>query len=77
MRTFIRGRAVGSRKRALWLATCAALVGTGASGCLTKQPPEAHFYDQHIQPILKSFCVGNTSPCHAVVSDPNEPSAAD
>jgi hypothetical protein len=35
-------------------------------GCLTKEPPEAHFYDQHIQPILKSFCVGNTSPCHAI-----------
>jgi hypothetical protein len=62
MRTFIRGRAVGSRTGALWLGACAALAG----GCLTKKPPEAHFYDQHIQPILKSFCVGNTSPCHAV-----------
>src|SRR5689334_8485080 len=61
MRTFIRGRAVGSRTGALWLGACAALT----SGCLTKKPPEAHFYDQHIQPILKSFCVGNTSPCHA------------
>jgi len=61
MRTFIRGGAVGSRNGALWLA-CAALAG----GCLTKKPPENHFYDQHIQPILKTFCVGNTSPCHAV-----------
>jgi len=61
MRTFLRGRAIGSRKGALWLA-CAALAG----GCLTKKPPENHFYDQHVQPILKSFCVGNTSPCHAV-----------
>jgi len=61
MRTFLRGRAVGSRKGALWLA-CAALAG----GCLTKKPPENHFYDQHVQPILKSFCVGNTSPCHAI-----------
>ena len=65
MRTFIRGRAVGSRIGpfgALTLGAYAAL----ASGCLTKKPPEAHFYDQHIQPILKTFCVGNTSPCHAV-----------
>jgi hypothetical protein len=44
-----------------------------AAGCLTKDPPEARFYDQHVQPILKSFCVGNTSPCHAIVSDPNDP----
>src|SRR5262245_41619416 len=43
----------------LWLAVVSA-------GCLTKDPPEAHFFDQHIQPILKTFCVGNTSPCHAV-----------
>src|SRR3954468_8000969 len=65
MRTFIRGRAVGSRIGALGALT----LGAGAalaSGCLTKKPPEAHFYDQHIQPILKTFCVGNTSPCHAV-----------
>lgn len=32
-------------------------------GCV-KKPAEKHFYDQHIQPILNSFCVGNTSPCH-------------
>jgi hypothetical protein len=37
-----------------------------AAGCLTKRPPEAHFYEQHVQPILQNFCVGNTSPCHAV-----------
>src|SRR5437764_2864537 len=69
MCTFIRGRAVGSRTGALWLGACTAL----AAGCLTKKPPEAHFYDQHIQPLLKTFCVGNTSPCHAVVSDPKDP----
>src|SRR6186713_1003271 len=61
MRTFLRGRAIGSRKGALWLA-CAALAG----GCLTKEPPRQQFFDQHIQPILKTFCVGNTSPCHAI-----------
>ena len=44
-----------------------------AGGCLTKKPPEAHFYDQHIQPILKTFCVGNTSPCHAI--DPGDGTA--
>jgi hypothetical protein len=65
MRTFIRGRAVGSRIGALGGLTLGACVAL-ASGCLTKEPPEAHFYDQHIQPILKTFCVGNTSPCHAV-----------
>jgi hypothetical protein len=47
---------------------------TASGGCLTKEPPEQHFYNQHIQPILKTFCVGNTSPCHATVSDPNDPS---
>ena len=35
-------------------------------GCTVKQPVEHHFYDQHIQPILTTFCVGNTSPCHSV-----------
>ena len=30
----------------------------------SSSPPEQHFYDQHIQPILNNFCVGNTSPCH-------------
>ncbi len=36
-----------------------------SAGCISK-PPERHFYDQHIQPILDRFCVGNTSPCHAI-----------
>jgi hypothetical protein len=49
------------------------VASVGIGGCLTKEPPEAHFYDQHIQPILKTFCVGNTSPCHAVVTDQNDP----
>jgi WD40 repeat protein len=65
MRTFRKGRADGSRRGYLWLgglAACAALAG----GCLTKDPPEAHFFDQHVQPILNTFCVGNTSPCHAI-----------
>jgi WD40 repeat protein len=37
-----------------------------ASACSIKRPPEQHFYDQHIQPILNNFCVGNTSPCHRI-----------
>ena len=37
-----------------------------SSGCSIKRPPEQHFYDQHIQPILNNFCVGNTSPCHRI-----------
>ncbi len=37
-----------------------------AAGCSIKRPPEEHFYDQHIQPILNNFCVGNTSPCHRI-----------
>ena len=41
-----------------------------AAGCLTKEPPQKHFYDQHIQPIFNSFCVGNTSPCHSI--DPGD-----
>ena len=34
--------------------------------CSIKHPTEQHFYDQHIQPILNNFCVGNTSPCHRI-----------
>src|SRR5262245_15422756 len=68
MRTFHRGRAYGSRRGALWtagLAASATSLSMLAGGCLTKDPPEQHFFDQHIQPVLKTFCVGNTSPCHA------------
>ena len=36
------------------------------AGCRPRSRPRQHFYDQHIQPILNTFCVGNTSPCHAV-----------
>jgi WD40-like Beta Propeller Repeat len=35
-------------------------------GCAVKKPPEQHFYDAHIQPILNNNCVGNTSPCHRI-----------
>src|SRR5262249_60691678 len=62
MRTFTQGRAVG-------VLACVA-VAVFAGGCLTKKPPDQHFFDQHIQPILKTFCVGNTSPCHATSIDP-------
>ena len=67
MRTFKRGRAQGAgirREGRLWLGAVASVVL--AAGCLTKDPPEARFFDQHVQPILKNFCVGNTSPCHAI-----------
>ena len=67
MRTFKRGRAQGAgirRAGRLWLGAVAPMVL--AAGCLTKNRPEARFYDQHVQPILKNFCVGNTSPCHAI-----------
>ena len=67
MRTFKRGRAQGAgirREGRLWLGAVASVAL--AAGCLTKDPPEARFYDQHVQPILKNFCVGNTSPCHAI-----------
>ncbi len=37
-----------------------------SSACTINRPPEQHFYDQHIQPILNNFCVGNTSPCHRI-----------
>jgi hypothetical protein len=35
-------------------------------GCAIKKPVEKHYYEQHIQPILNNFCVGNTSPCHRI-----------
>src|SRR5262245_14441522 len=74
MRTFYRGRAHGSGRGALGRGGLAAVATLAlAGGCLTKDPPENHFFDQHVQPILKSFCVGNTSPCHAIVSDPMDP----
>src|SRR4051812_74632 len=69
MRTFIRGRAIGTgtsrtRRRLAGLGACA--FAFAAAGCLSKQPPQQRFFDQHIQPILKTFCVGNTSPCHSI-----------
>ncbi len=56
----------------LVLAAAAALFG-----CRPAPPPEQHFYDVHIQPILNASCVGNTSPCHSIAVDPvtNTPTA--
>jgi hypothetical protein len=34
--------------------------------CSKQTPAERHYYDQHIQPVFNSFCVGNTSPCHRI-----------
>ena len=59
MRTNGFGRASGAR--VVWLAAAAV-----AAGCVVKQAPDQHFYDQHIQPIFNNFCVGNTSPCHKI-----------
>ena len=61
MRTSAQGR-VG-----LGLAVAAA---AALFGCHVNQPAEEHFYDVHIQPILNTFCVGNTSPCHSTALDP-------
>src|SRR5262245_15432411 len=76
MRTFTKGFATGagiSRGGLLWLGGLAAWAAS-AGGCLTKEPPQQQFYDQHVQPILKTFCVGNTSPCHS--PDSNDPVTA-
>jgi len=71
MRTFYRGRAHGSGTGVPGRSGLAAVATLAlAGGCLTKDPPENHFFDQHVQPILKSFCVGNTSPCHAIDDGP-------
>lgn len=34
--------------------------------CSRQKPAERHYYDEQIQPVFNSFCVGNTSPCHRV-----------
>jgi hypothetical protein len=70
MRTLAKGRAASERFG--WLILAAAGVSLGA-GCHVNQPPEEHFYDVHIQPIFNSFCVGNTSPCHKIDSNPMSP----
>ena len=56
MRTSRQGRSLGA----------AGVVAVLAAGCLTKDPPEQHFFEQHVQPVLNNFCVGNTSPCHRI-----------
>ena len=55
----------------------AVTAATALFGCRPAAPPEQHFYDVHIQPILNASCVGNTSPCHSIAVDPvtNKPTA--
>jgi hypothetical protein len=50
---------------------------TALCGCRPAPAPEEHFFDVHVQPILNTFCVGNTSPCHSIATDPvtNMPTA--
>ncbi|MES1206773.1 MAG: hypothetical protein ABUS79_12625 [Pseudomonadota bacterium] len=50
-------------------ATLATTLLWTAGGCSPKRPPERHYYEQHIQPILNASCVGNTSPCHRIDPD--------
>ena len=57
-----------SFSRSAHLGALLVLTLSGA-GCLKKQGVEQHFYENHIQPIFNSFCVGNTSPCHKVNPD--------
>ena len=55
------------RDRRTSSALAAARSGRGCwPRCSKQKPPERHYYDQHIQPIFNSFCVGNTSPCHRI-----------
>lgn len=55
------------KQRASAPATVLATAGfVAVAGCALQKPAEQHYYDQHIQPFLNSFCVGNTSPCHAI-----------
>jgi WD40-like Beta Propeller Repeat len=69
MRSFAQGRSAthartGRRSsRGIW---CFGVGLVVAAGCGAKAPPEHRFYDEHIQPIFNSFCVGNTSPCHKI-----------
>ncbi len=44
----------------------AALAAGALLACERAAVPENRFYDTQIQPILNSFCVGNTSPCHKI-----------
>jgi hypothetical protein len=50
-----------ARLGALGISLAASLLG---AGCLKKGGVEQHFYENHIQPIFDTSCVGNTSPCH-------------
>ncbi len=46
--------------------TAAATVALAAPACIREKPAERHYYDEHVQPVFDSFCVGNTSPCHRI-----------
>ena len=58
-----------SRARASHAVVITTLAAGLVSGCAIKKAPERRYYDQHIQPFLNSFCVGNTSPCHRIDPD--------
>jgi hypothetical protein len=49
----------------LWREGRWALLAALAAGCFKSAgAPVQTYYDQHVQPTLNNFCVGNTSPCH-------------
>ena len=58
-------RRLGESSRPLWSA-CWPWSAAVSAGCQKKKPAHHRYYDQHIQPIFDSFCVGKTSPCHRV-----------
>ncbi|HEY0708262.1 MAG TPA: hypothetical protein VGG33_15765, partial [Polyangia bacterium] len=55
-------------RRSGWrLVIGAGVIASGLLAACEKQEPSVrHHYDQRIQPIFDSFCVGNTSPCHRI-----------
>jgi hypothetical protein len=58
---------VNQRVLAVYCRTLLAAMATlPVVACERAAVPENRFYDTQIQPVLNSFCVGNTSPCHKI-----------
>ena len=59
--------AVHQRVRTVYSRTLLAAVALlPAIACERAAVPENRFYDTQIQPVLNTFCVGDTSPCHKI-----------